>query len=134
MTILGIDYDKCINCKLCIKECVTRFIEDKEGERVLFHDPTGSCSSCGHCIAVCPEDAILYEGFKDEPYTFEGVKNPETIASYETVYNLLRANRSIRHYKKDKVPEQVLKKVIDAMQYAPTGANVRSENLHYLTQ
>jgi nitroreductase/NAD-dependent dihydropyrimidine dehydrogenase PreA subunit len=128
MTILGIDYDKCINCKLCIKECVTRFIEDKEGERVLFHDPTGSCISCGHCIAVCPEDAILYEGFKDEPYTFEGVKNPETIASYETVYNLLRANRSIRHYKKDKVPEDVLKKVIDAMQYAPTGANVRSEN------
>jgi len=127
MPILGIDYEKCINCKLCVKECVRRFIEDEETNRVFFQDPTGTCSLCGHCIAVCPENAILYERFKDEPYTFDGIENPETIASYETIYNSLRANRSIRHYKKDKVPNDVLKKVIDAMQYAPTGANMRSE-------
>ena len=128
MPVLGIDYEKCINCKLCIKECVRRYSEDIENDRVVFSDPTGSCSSCGHCIAVCPENAIIYEGFKDEPYTFEGIEHPETIASYETVYKLLRANRSIRHYKKDKVPDDMLKKVIDAMQYAPTGGNMRSEN------
>jgi len=128
MPILGIDYEKCINCKLCVKECVRRFIEDEENDRVIFHDPTGTCNSCGHCIAVCPENAILYEGFKDQPYTFEGIEHPQTIASYETVYNLIRAHRSIRHYKKDKVPDDILRKVIDAMQYAPTAGNMRSEN------
>ena len=128
MPILGIDHEKCINCKLCVKECVRRYTEDKENNRVIFDDPTGTCSSCGHCIAICPEEAIIYEGFKDEPYTFEGIEHPETIAPYEIVYNLLRANRSIRHYKKEKVPDDVLKKVIDAMQYAPTGGNMRSEN------
>jgi nitroreductase/Pyruvate/2-oxoacid:ferredoxin oxidoreductase delta subunit len=128
MPILGIDYEKCINCKLCVKECARRYIEDAENDRVIFQDPTGTCSSCGHCIAVCPENAILYEGFKDEPYTFDGIEHPETIASYETVYNLIRTHRSIRHYKKDKVPDDVLRKVINTMQYAPTAGNMRSEN------
>jgi len=30
MPILGIDQEKCIKCKLCIKECIRRFVEDKE--------------------------------------------------------------------------------------------------------
>ena len=134
MPILGIDYDKCINCKLCVKECVRRYSEDQEHDRVVFSDPTGSCSSCGHCIAVCPENAILYEGFKDKPYTFDGIEKPENIASYETVYNMFRAHRSIRHYTKEKVPDDVLKKVIDAMQYAPTGGNIRSENYAIISE
>ena len=134
MPILGIDYEKCINCKLCVKECVRRYSEDQEHDRVIFSDPTGSCSSCGHCIAVCPKNAIIYEGFKDEPYTFDGIENPETIAAYETVYNMFRAHRSIRHYKKEKVPDDVLKKVIDAMQYAPTGGNIRSENYAIISE
>ena len=134
MPILGIDYDKCINCNLCIKECVRRYREDKENGRIIYDDPTGTCSLCGHCVAVCPEDAIIYEGFKDEPLTFEGLEKPETIASYDTVYNLLRANRSIRHYKKNKVPDDMLKKVIDAMQYAPTAGNMRSENYAIISE
>ena len=127
MPILGIDYDKCINCKLCAKVCLKRYIKDEEHDRVFFHAPMGTCNSCGHCIAVCPENAILYEGLKDEPYVFDGIETLENVASFETVYNLLRANRSVRYYKKDKVPDDVLKKVIDIMQYAPTGGNTRSE-------
>jgi ferredoxin len=131
--ILGIDYDKCINCKLCVKECPSRFIENNEQEKIMFQDPSGSCNLCGHCIAVCPEEAILYESLGEDPYTFDGIENIGNYISYEKIYNFLRSNRSIRHYKKQKVPEDILKKVIRAMECAPTGANVRSEKIVLLS-
>jgi ferredoxin len=133
MPIIGIDYDKCINCGLCVRECPRRFIEDKEQGKIIFQDPSGSCIVCGHCIAICPQEAILYENLGDNPYTFEGIEDLDTYISYEKIFNFLRANRSIRFYKKKIVPEDILRKVIRAMECAPTGANVRSEKIAILS-
>jgi len=84
---------------------------------------------CGHCIVICPQDAILFEDFKDDPYYFEGINNLKDYIGYEKIFNFLRALRSIRHYKKDKVSKDILKKVIRAMECAPTGANLRAEKI-----
>lgn len=129
MPIIGIDYDKCINCGACLNACAHpdfRFKRDKNQDRILFGDPKKTCNLCGQCIAQCPENAILYEGM-GETVTFDGVKNPEEIVSYEKILKFLIANRSIRQYKKTKVPLEDLNKVIKAMEYAPTGANMRTE-------
>jgi ferredoxin len=133
MPIIGIDYDKCINCGLCIRECPRRFIEDKENNKIIFQDPTNSCIICGHCIAICPEKAILYEDLGDEPYTFDGLENISSYLPYEKIFNFLRANRSIRHYKNEKIPDDILEKVVRAMECAPTGANVRAEKIAILS-
>jgi nitroreductase/ferredoxin len=127
MTIIGIDYEKCNGCRMCMKECPRRFFIDESSNRVFFEDVDDSCSLCGHCIAVCPEDAIIYEDFGDEVYTFDGIENLETIVSYESMYNFIRAHRSIRHFKKKEVSKETLMKVLDLMQYAPTGSNLRYE-------
>lgn len=127
MPILGIDYDKCTLCKECMRECVRRFIFDELEQKIIYQDPTGTCMLCGHCIAICPENAILYEGFKDEVYEFEGINELETIIPYNNLHNFVRAHRSIRYYKRKSVPPEILKKVIDVMQYAPSGNNMRSE-------
>jgi len=133
MPILGIDYQKCNNCGLCIKLCTTNFfINDKEQDKIIFHDPKKECSWCGQCIAGCPVDAILYEDM-GESFSFEGIKKPETIVKYDTILKSLQANRSIRRYKKERVPIDILKKVFKAMQYAPTSANIRSENFAILS-
>lgn len=127
MSILGIDYEKCTNCGLCVKECGIKIKRDKEKNRFYVPNPTMPCFSCGHCIAICPKDAIIYENFGDEPYTFDGIENLEQLVPFRTIYNFFRANRSIRQYKKKKVPNNVLRKVFDAMQCAPTGGNLRAE-------
>ena len=124
---MGIDYEKCNGCRLCIKECVRRFFIDESNNKVLFEDIDNMCSLCGHCIAVCPQDAIIYEDFGDEAFTFEGIENLDTIVPFNNMYKFLRAHRSIRHYKRKEVPKETLKKVIDVMQYAPTGSNLRFE-------
>jgi len=126
MPILGIDYEKCVNCLTCKKTCTRQLFKEEEQNKIIFQDPLNICNLCGHCIASCPEDAILYEDL-GEANSFESINNPEIIVPYDNIYKFLTAHRSIRRYKKEKVPNDVLKKVFDAMQCAPTGRNMRSE-------
>jgi len=126
MSIQGIDEDKCILCRNCIESCGRRLFSDEEQDKIRFQDPQNDCSRCGHCIARCPEDAIIHDGM-GEVKSFEGINNPEKIISYDEMYNFLQAHRSVRKYKKDKVPNEILRKVFDAMQCAPTARNMRSE-------
>jgi len=126
MPIVGIDYEKCNSCRLCIQECRFYFLDEAKN-KVLFEDLDNMCMLCGHCIAVCPQDAIIYEDFGDEAFTFEGIESLDTIVPFDNLYKFLRAHRSIRHYKKKEVPKDILKKVIDIMQYAPTASNLRLE-------
>ena len=132
MAILGIDRDACIKCGACLTICPARLFAEDETNSVVFQDPSKRCISCGHCIAGCPEDAILHKGM-GEPKVFDGVEKPETIINYEKLCNLFQAHRSVRRYRKMKVPATLLKKVFDAMQYAPTGMNLRSERISILS-
>jgi nitroreductase/NAD-dependent dihydropyrimidine dehydrogenase PreA subunit len=126
MSIQGIDDDKCISCRNCIESCSRSLFSDKEQDKITFQDSENQCSLCGHCIARCPEDAIIYEDI-GEASSFEGINNPETIVPYNDMIKILQAHRSIRRFKKEKVPKDILKKVFDAMQCAPTARNMRSE-------
>ncbi|MFX1237603.1 MAG: nitroreductase family protein [Promethearchaeota archaeon] len=127
MLITGIDQEKCTLCGLCREECITRFFINEQKQKIEFQDPDGSCMRCGHCIAVCLEDAILYEGTTDKTYSFEEMNTLEEIISYDAFYKFARAHRSIRHYEKKPISPELLKKVVDVMQYAPTGRNMRTE-------
>ncbi|MFX1501146.1 MAG: nitroreductase family protein [Promethearchaeota archaeon] len=131
MPILGIDYDKCNFCHNCIKACGSPLFLEVE-EKIEFWDPENQCLLCGHCIARCPEDAILYEDI-GESYTFEDVNNPENILSYEKLLKFLQSHRSIRVYKKDKVPKNLLEKIVTAMSYAPTARNMKTQSIRIIS-
>ncbi|MFW9780769.1 MAG: nitroreductase family protein [Candidatus Heimdallarchaeota archaeon] len=132
MSIIGIDYNKCSNCKVCLSACILyRF--NQETEKIEYKDSKSFCNLCGQCIARCPEDAILHEnlGTANE---FQGVDKPEEIISYDKLYDFLRAHRSVRRYRKRKVPYELLRKVFNAMSYAPTGDNLRSEAFSIISE
>lgn len=129
MPIIGIDYDKCTSCGICISACTSLEVYSKSNKvdnKIIF-DPEKKCILCGQCIAQCPEDAIIYENM-GESFTFEEIGELSSLIPYENMFKFLAANRSIRRYKKEKVPIEILNKVIKAMEYAPTAANMRPEN------
>ena len=124
MTVKGINEDKCSGCGQCINECpALNFTMDEDKKKPVF-SPL-ACMGCGHCIAVCPEDAIIYRNMKDEVISFEGVQDLSTLISHESIYRFMRGKRSVRQYKKKKIPREELEKIIDSMRYAPTGSNIR---------
>lgn len=127
MPILGIDYEKCNRCDICITTCPRRLFKDDGGESLKYEDPNLMCIRCGHCIAICPEDAVLFEDM-GEIYEFKGINKPEEIISYDDLYPFFQAHRSVRKYKEEKVSSDLLQKVFAAMQCAPTGRNMRSES------
>ncbi|MFW9876457.1 MAG: nitroreductase family protein [Candidatus Thorarchaeota archaeon] len=125
MPILGIDYEKCDNCQICRTACIRYFRRDKELNKMVFEDPNHLCNSCGRCVSMCKSDAIIYKNI-GELLTFDEVQDPSNLISYETMHKFMSAKRSIRWFKKKKVPKAVLKQVLDTMKYAPTGANIRT--------
>lgn len=125
MPVLGIDYEKCNNCQSCYDACSRYFKRDREQNRIVFVDPNNFCDSCGRCVAMCKSDAILYENL-GEILSFEETQDPSALIPYETIHKFMSAKRSIRGYKKKKVPKDVLKKVLETMKYAPTGGNIRT--------
>ncbi|TFG11371.1 MAG: hypothetical protein EU535_07300 [Promethearchaeota archaeon] len=122
MPIKGIDTEKCTNCQQCLQDCPSFNFRLSDDNQVVFFQV--GCVQCGHCIAICPEDAILYEGMKDEPLSFEDV-DPTSLISYDTFLKFIRGKRSIRQYKKKKIPNEIIDKIMYVMRYAPTGGNIR---------
>ena len=133
MPILGIDVEKCTNCLACINDCPTKnFIMDEKHGHINYDG--SRCIFCGHCISVCPEDAIKYDDMEDNIIIFEENQDPSELISYEELHLFLQSKRSIRQYKPNKIPMDIVKKVINSMRYAPTGANMRNFKCLIITE
>ena len=124
MSIIGIDQEKCSKCKLCLLECRRSPFYVMENGDIGFNEKMLPCIMCGHCIAICPENAILTKDMEDI-HTYLGIESPETLIEYDKLFQLLRAKRSTRRYKNEKVPKELIIKVFEAMRYAPSAANNR---------
>lgn len=117
--------EQCVGCEHCVSVCPS-FVLEMVGEKakVLRGD---WCIGCGHCGAVCPTGAIHQDGKGFEKHPKEG---KEPAISPDLLTLLLRERRSIRNYTAEPVPKEMLKQILDAGRYAPTGSN--SQNVHYI--
>ncbi|MBN2151871.1 MAG: nitroreductase family protein [Candidatus Lokiarchaeota archaeon] len=122
--ITGVDQQKCTGCRKCVQECGF-FRINRETKKAEYYDPMGLCFWCGHCIAVCPENAVGHEEFGDAPCEFSAMPDQDRSIPFKNLANTFHALRSIRRYKPEPVPRDMMEKVLDAIRYAPSGANAR---------
>jgi len=122
---IRIDGETCISCGDCALVCSPGIFHLEKGKIQVGEEE--ACNLCGHCLALCPVDAIAIEGvdskgLPDLPEKQE--VSPETLAIF------LRSRRSCRRFDSRDVPREVLEKLIDIARYAPTGHN--SQNFQFL--
>lgn len=125
MSVFSVDHDKCNFCSLCAIECPAGIIVTKGAEAIPSWADGGEerCINCGHCVAVCPPGAIGLDTMKPEdcvPVREELLPTPEQLEHF------LKSRRSVRAYKEEPVPREILAKLIDIARYGPSGNNAQS--------
>lgn len=116
--MMQIDQEKCIGCAKCITDCLVRDIVMEDGKARIKNE---SCFKCGHCIAICPADAVSsteYEMDEVKEYKAEKFEVPA-----ENLLNFIKFRRTIRQFKDQKVEKHKIKKIIEAGRFTPTGSN-----------
>lgn len=115
---ISFDLEKCVGCKLCVKECPIKVI--KVDRRKKAHFVAEKCLECGHCFAVCPQNAVIMNNFNTRDLDEIGEDN---FVDSEKLMQHLMARRTIRQYSDKVVDMDTIKKIIEAGRYSPTGVN-----------
>lgn len=114
--IVSIDPARCIGCGLCVSDCPTATIR-MEGKIAVV---TGhGCIHCGHCQAICPQGAVSLSGFDEAPETI----TPLMRVNAETLMGQLKARRSVRRFSAREIAPELIRQIIEAGRYTPTGTN-----------
>ncbi len=128
MNNIIIDADKCKKDGLCMEECpFGLFVDAGEGIPKMVEGYGKFCVNCGHCIAICPGDAITLNGLSSKDCDkINRKENPST----EQVVQMMRGRRSIRNFKDEPVKTETIEALIDMSRWAPTAKNFQP--VHWL--
>ena len=116
-----VNEEKCVGCGLCVKDCLLNCIKIKDGKAKIRNL---TCFKCGHCIAVCPKNAV----YSDE-YNMNEIKefNPDNFnIESENLLNFIKFRRTTRQFNTTKtVEKEKIEKIIEAGRYTPTATNAQ---------
>lgn len=114
-----INQDTCIGCGMCVKTCVSNNIEliDKKA-----HTKLDDCLMCAQCLAICPVKAIDLTGFEDEPIEKTAAFKP---LDPKDILNTIRFRRTIRQFKDQAVPDNVVHDILEAGRLNHTAKNMQ---------
>jgi len=131
MTSLTISPEKCDKCGKCVNACAAHLItRDNSGDLPRgVAEIEASCIHCGHCVAVCPRNAIKlgYSTADEEELLFCGdnleVATPFTPTMYQSFKQLVRSRRSVRNFHQEPVKKELLEELLDIARWAPSAKN-----------
>ena len=121
MALLIIDASKCKRDGFCVLDCPAAIIRlPEKGFPEIISDGDAACLECGHCVAVCPHDALSHARIP----IAQSPSIREELCIYEAqATQFLRSRRSVRHYLDRPVEKEKIQRLIEVARYAPTGGN-----------
>ena len=129
MNWVTIDKERCNGCGLCAIRCM-RCFTNKDGE-ITVNANAETCNICGHCIALCPADAITHSQMNMN--NFPDV-NDQIHFDTDEFIQFIRQRRSHRSFKDKPIPKENMAKLIEMCRYIPTGSNLQTVEIKVITQ
>lgn len=115
-----VDEQTCNGCGLCSTACPEWVFErPMQGATARVLEP-GNCIVCGHCVAICPTDAIRHAEIDPARCPPAGAEPPIAPAQ---LLHFLRLRRSEREFRPEPVPRELLETLLDAGRCAPSASN-----------
>ena len=118
---ISIDSAKCSGCGQCVSVCKDFGLEIVEHKVVESDKALFGCIACGPCMMVCPTGVIAVEGRTLSPVQLFDLPDKKNVPSYESLLAMLQRRRSIRGFKDVSVEKEIVDKILEAAQTAPTG-------------
>jgi nitroreductase/NAD-dependent dihydropyrimidine dehydrogenase PreA subunit len=124
MNLLTVDPERCKRDGICKDVCPAGIIDFQTdgGFPAMIEGGDALCIRCGHCVAVCPHAAVNHASMPAE--SCPEVRR-DWLPTAEKAEHFLRARRSIRLYKKQKVDRDLLSRLIHVARFAPSGHNLQ---------
>jgi ferredoxin len=116
-----IDTERCNGCGLCVQVCKDGTLRLVDGKAASGGDSHFGCFACGHCMAICPQEAIVVAGRCLSPADLTELPQAVHCADYQALAGLMRRRRSIREFRDREVPGELLDQVLEAVRTAPMG-------------
>lgn len=111
----------CSKCRLCIEVCPNKCIAINDQDYVAFIPERETiCLQCGQCMAICKTKAVQIHGISYNEDLFE---LPDNGVNHEGFVNFLANRRSVRNFKKNPVPDELIDKIISSIHFAPFGSH-----------
>ena len=106
-----IDTDRCNGCGTCVEVCKSFMLTLADGKaKVSETSCFFGCCADGHCMAVCPNDAITVHGRTLSPDDLLDLPTVENVTNYSQLLALLQRRRSIREFSDRKVEPEIIEK------------------------
>ncbi|HEY3418470.1 MAG TPA: nitroreductase family protein [Armatimonadota bacterium] len=118
---IAIDGERCTRCGLCVSVCCGAPLYMRDGAVQVDHSRFLGCIGCGHCMAVCPRQAITVTGRDLQPDDLFSLPDPAEYATFPQLQSLLLSRRSVRHFQPREVEREVIDAIITAASTAPMG-------------
>jgi nitroreductase/NAD-dependent dihydropyrimidine dehydrogenase PreA subunit len=123
--MINIDKTKCSSCGKCYDVCPNYVfdITESDGKQKINVKYPIQCCECGHCMAICSSNAITSNFASLEDFETLGPINIEPAELRELMF----ARRSIRNFKPQTVPKEIIERLLQVAVHAGTSSNGQSE-------
>ncbi len=112
--MISVDKVNCKKCGICISLMEGYCITGKEGYPVFDFS---ICNLCKKCVAICPYQAIMINNIHPEKIKINNPVLPEDLKK------MFEKRRSIKHFKKQRIPGKILEDIVSVAKYAPNQNN-----------
>jgi ferredoxin len=116
-----INSETCTRCGSCVKICPSEALGIDTDRVFVLDDSMFGCIACGHCMMVCPEGSILVTGRGMQPDDLVPLPPQQQKSSSESLEALMLGRRSVRRFKNEEIPPEILDSILKIASTAPMG-------------